>query len=426
VECSLRYHDRILNIDLGDRHGVRVAGNVFPAPLGDPARSLGEALERPAGAPALRTIIPRSGDISVLISDLTRGGGAGLMLPPLLAYLEANGAGPERVRIVAALGMHRGFRGGELEAHVGDEVLRRWRVLEHDARDAESLVEVGTTPAGTRCLFNRTVAESALVIALGAVSFHYFAGYGGARKLILPGVAGERTIVANHRLSLGKDPGAGLSRGCRAGELDRNPVHEDMLAGARLLGARTFAVNTVGGSAGRALFVNAGELDASHRAACDFVSAHFRFPVDRPYRAAVVSAGGFPSDIDLLQSHKALRYASDAVEEGGLLLVAAACAEGVGSDSYRAAFDGGRQAVPDAVRRGYTINSQTALSTYELTTRFSIYLRSTLADDLVARFGLCPWKDGYERFLLDGVADEDLLVIEDASRFLPARGDPRC
>jgi nickel-dependent lactate racemase len=316
--------------------------------------------------------------------------------------------------------MHRGFREGELEAHVGAGVLRRWRVLAHDARDTSSLIEVGMTPAGTRCLFNRAVVESALVVAVGSVSFHYFAGYGGARKLILPGVAGERTILANHRLSLGKDPGAGLSRGCRPGELDGNPVHQDMLAGARLLGARTFAVNTVGGPAGRILFVNAGELDASHRAACDYVSAHFRFPVDRRYRAAIVSAGGFPADIDLLQSHKALRHASDALEEGGLLLAAAACSEGIGSDSYRAAFDGGRQAVPDAVRRGYTLNSQTALSTYELTARHSIYLRTTLADDLVARFGFCPWKDGYEKFLLEGIEDEDLLVIADASRFLPA------
>ncbi len=420
MQFALRYHDGILNIDLGGRR-VRAAGTAYPEPLADPARSLAEALERPVGARALRTLIPRSGGISVLISDITRGGGTGLMLAPLLAYLEANGAGPDRVAIVAALGMHRGFREGELEAHVGAGVPLRWRVIAHDARDTDSLIEVGTTPAGTRCLFNRTVAESALVIALGSVSFHYFAGFGGARKLILPGVAGERTILANHRLSLGRDPGTGLSPGCRAGALDGNPVHADMLAGARLLGARTFAVNAVGGPAGRVLFVNAGELDASHRAACDFVSTHFRFPVDRPYRAAIVSAGGFPSDIDLLQSHKALRYASGALEEGGLLLAAAACSEGIGSDSYLAAFDRGRHEVPDVVRRGYTLNAQTAISTCELTTRFSIYLRSTLSDDCVSRFGFCPWKDGYERFLLEGIDEEDLLVIADASRFLPAR-----
>jgi nickel-dependent lactate racemase len=234
-------------------------------------------------------------------------------------------------------------------------------------------------------------------------------------------VAGERTIVANHRLSLGRDPGAGLSRGCRSGVLDGNPVHEDMLAGARLLGARTFAVNSVGGASGSVLFVNAGELEASHRAACDFVSAHFRFPVDRLYPVVIVSAGGFPRDINLLQSHKSLRHASDALEEGGLLLAAAACPEGIGSDSYLAAFDNGRHAVRDAARKNYTLNSQTAISTCELAERFSIYLRSTLSDDLVERFGICPWRPGYEEYLLEGIADEDILVIADGSRFLPAK-----
>jgi len=421
VQCALLYHDRILDIDLGERRGVRVAGNVYPAPLSDPERSLAEALEKPIGAPALRKIIPRSGSISVLISDLTRGGSTGLMLAGLLGFLEAHGAGPDRVTVVAALGMHRGFRQGELEAHVGADIVRRWKVLEHDARDDASLLDVGTTPAGTPCLFNRAVAESSLVIAFGSVSFHYFAGYGGARKLILPGIAGEKTIVANHRLSLGKDPGAGLSRGCRSGELDDNPVHKDMLAGARLLGARTFAVNSVSGASGSVLFVSAGELDASHRAACDFVSAHFRFSVNRLHRAVIVSSGGFPRDINLLQSHKSLRHASNALEEGGLLLVAAACSEGIGSDSYFAAFDSGRHAVSDAVRKSYTLNSQTAISTCELAARFSIYLRSMLSDDLVARFGICPWKPGYEEYLLEGIAGEDILVIADGSRFLPAK-----
>jgi nickel-dependent lactate racemase len=421
MRCALPYHTGILDIDLGNRHGVTVVGTVYPPPLPDPARSLADALDTPVGAPALRTIIPRSGTVAVLISDLTRGGGTGRLLAGLLRFLDAHGAGPDRVTVVAALGMHRGFREGELEAHVGADIVRRWKVIEHDARDAASLIEAGTTPAGTPCFFNRVAVESSLVIALGAVSFHYFAGYGGGRKLVLPGVAGERTIVANHRLSLGKDPGAGLASGCRSGELDGNPVHEDMLAGARLLGPRTFAVNAVAGPSGAVLFVNAGELDASHRAACAFMSAHFRVPVDRLYRAVIVSAGGFPRDINLLQSHKSLRHASNALEEGGLLLAAAACPEGVGSDSYAAAFEHGRLAVPDTVRRRYELNSQTAMSTFELTARFSIYLRSMLADESAARFGICPWKAGYEGFLLEGIEGDDTLVIADASRFLPVR-----
>jgi nickel-dependent lactate racemase len=419
VQCTLRYDDGSFDFDLGERNGVVVAGCSYPAPLADPDRSIRASLERPIGSRSLADVIPRSGAISILISDLTRGSLTRNILERLLGILEGHGVGPGRVSIVLALGMHRVHTARELEGHLGAAIVSRWKVVQHDPLDSSSLVEAGTTPAGTRCLFNKTVAESELVVPVGAVSFHYFAGYGGGRKLILPGIAGKETILANHRLSLRRDPGEGLSAGCRPGGLDGNPVHADMLAGARLLGARVFAINSVSDDRGNLLFINAGELDASHRAACDFVSAAFRIPIDRFYRAVVLSAGGFPKDINLLQSHKALRQASYALDEGGLMLTAAACREGVGSESYAAAFDGGRQCVPDVVRRGYSLNSQTAMSTFDLTARLSIYLKSMLPDELVTRFGMVPWKDGYSEYLIGGMPDEDILVIANAAQFLP-------
>jgi nickel-dependent lactate racemase len=411
----------VFDLDLPSRTGVRVIGDSYLAPLDNLQKKLKEALDKPVGARPLREILPRSGDISILISDLTRGGSAGKILGLLLEFIEERGAGPDRVSIVLALGMHRGHSESELRDHLGSGILQRWKIIEHDAHDRLSLTNVGTTPAGTRCLFNTRVAESALVIALGTVSFHYFAGFGGARKLIVPGVAGEQTILANHRLSLKKDPGEGLSEGCRPGILDGNPVHEDMLAGARLLDARLFAINSIPDNEGNTLFLNAGDLDAAHRAACDFLSANFRLPIDRLYHAVIISAGGYPKDMNLLQSHKALRHATYALEDGGLMLAAAACSEGIGSDSYFAAFDNGRHAVPDSVRRSYTLNAQTALSTYELTGRFSIYLRSMMPEGIVSRFGFCPWREHFEDYLLEGIADEDILFIANASQFLPWR-----
>jgi nickel-dependent lactate racemase len=421
MRYTLRYDDGILDLDLGPRGAVKVAGDVFPPPLDDPRHALFEALEKPLGSRPLGALIPRTGTVSILLGDLTRGALTGGVLTRLLAYLEERGAGPDRVRLMLALGMHRPHTRAELAAHLGREIVERWPVLEHDPRSDAALVEAGTTPAGTHCFFNRGVVESALVIALGSVSFHYFAGYGGGRKLLLPGVAGESTILANHRLSLGRDPGDGLAGGCRPGNLDGNPVHEDMLAGARLIAAGVFAVNLVGDDRGALLFVSAGELDRSHRSACGYVSTNFRVPLERPYRAVIVSAGGFPKDLNLLQSHKALRQASYALDEGGLMLAAAACREGVGSDSYLGAFRGGRQRVPDIVRSRYTLNSQAAMSTFELTSRLSIYLKSMLPDDLVSRFGLCCWHDSFTGYLLEGIPDEDILIIANAGHFLPER-----
>jgi len=419
VRFSLPYHNGVFELDLPSRTCIRVIGDTYPAPLENLQKELIEALDTPVGARPLREILPRAGSVSILISDLTRGGSTGKILGLLLGFIEEHGAGPDRVTIVLALGMHGGHSESELREHLGSGIVERWKVIEHDARDNGSLADVGTTPFGTNCFINKRVVESSLVIVLGSVSFHYFAGYGGGRKLILPGVAGEQTILANHRRSLKKDPGKGLSEKCRPAILDGNPVHEDMLAGARLLDARLFAINLIPDGEGNILFVNAGELDAAHRAACGFLSANFRVPIDRLYHAVIISAGGYPRDMNLLQSHKALRQATHALEEGGLMLAAAACSGGVGSDSYFAAFNNGRHAVPDSVRRGYTLNAQTALSTYELTKNFSIYLRSMLPDGIVSRFGFCPWKEHFADYLLEGIADEDILFIANASQFLP-------
>jgi len=421
VRFSLPYGTESYELDLPSRGAIRLAGETFPPPIEKVENALRGALGAPVGTIPFPKIVPRAGSISVLISDLTRGAGTGTVLAALLACLEEAGAGPDRVSVVLAMGAHRGHREEELEGHLGAGVRSRWKVIEHDAADASSLVEVGTTAAGTRCLFNAGVASSALVIALGSVSFHYFAGYGGGRKLILPGVAGEKTILANHRLSLRADPGEGLSRGCSPGNLDGNPVHADMLAGARLLDKPIFTVNIVTDDRGNTVFVNAGELDRAHRAACDYLSSNFRVPIDRLYKAVIVSAGGYPKDINLLQSHKALRHASYALEDGGVMLAAAACPEGVGSESYLASFRRGRHDVPEAVRKGYTLNAQTAMSTFELTERFSIYLRSRLSDSLVTRFGMCPWKDEFSPYLVEAVADEDILVMSRASYFLPTK-----
>lgn len=354
-----------------------------------------------------------------MISDITRGSGLRTALESILAYLEDAGAGPDRVEIILAMGMHRGHSPEELARHLGADTIIRWKVTEHDARDAAAMVDLGATPAGTPCRFNKRVATSSLVVCLGSLSFHYFAGFGGGRKLILPGVAAEETIVANHRLSLREDPGEGLREGCAPGNLDRNPVHEDMIAGAGLLPVPVFAVNTIHDARGELIFANGGDLVESHRLACDRFSTSFMVPVECRYAVVVVSAGGYPKDINLLQSHKAIRHASYALREGGIMLVAAACREGIGSPSYDEAFGGGRESVPENVRRRYTLNAQAAVSTFQLTGRFRIHIESMLPDEEVTRFGFTPWRADREPSVLSEEQPGDILVIKNGALFLP-------
>jgi nickel-dependent lactate racemase len=367
-------------------------------------------------------MLPVSGRVSVLVSDLTRGRTAASVLREILVFLERHGAGPERTSIVIAGGMHRGQSEAEVAGQLGAETALRYDIVQHDARDRASLVDAGVTSRGTRCLFSRLVAESALVIGVGAVSFHYFAGFGGGRKLILPGVSGEETIIANHRISLMEDPADGLSPGCGPGRLDGNPVHLDMLEGASLMPAPVFMVCAVPGAGGAPAYVSAGEMEASHCMAASKLMDLYSLPVGRRRKAVIASAGGYPKDINLLQSHKAIRHASLAVEDGGLLLMAASCEEGIGSESLETTFAGGRDGVPEAVRRRYTLNSQAAMSIFAITERIEVRLLSHLPYADAARYGFGVWPPAETASLLVGLPAEDILVLTDSASFLPFTG----
>jgi nickel-dependent lactate racemase len=333
--------------------------------------------------------------------------------------METLGCGPDRVEIVMAKGMHRAMEQREIDDHVGREITARWKVLQHDARETDSLHRIGSTQAGTPCLFNARVLDSALMIVLGSVSFHYFAGFGGGRKLLLPGIAGEETILANHRLSLKADPGSGLSDGCRSGSLEGNPVHEDMLDAAGLVHTPLFCINVVADGNGQVVFVNAGNLETAHRQACRFLWDQCHVPIEHAYTVVISSAGGDPKDIDLVQGHKALRHASNALAPGGLMLMAVSCPDGIGSASYSQSFREGLERVPDVVRCGYTLNSQTALSTYELVRRFRISLMTRLGGDDLARLGFSSWRREETGTIIEKERPGEVLVIPNASNLMP-------
>ncbi|UCF04603.1 MAG: nickel-dependent lactate racemase [bacterium] len=416
---SLPYERGSVDVMLPDRYSVRVIGTRMPEPVPDAAEALRRAVDHPVQSPPLAAMIPPQGRISVLVPDRTRGTSATDLLRPLLSLMEALGCGPDRVEIVLANGMHRAMEQWELDDHMGGEIAARWTVLQHDARDTDSLHRVGSTHAGTPVLFNTRVLDSVLVIVLGSVSFHYFAGFGGGRKLLLPGIAGEETILANHRLSLKADPGSGLADGCRSATLEGNPVHEDMLDAAGLVHTPLFCINVVADGSGSAVFINAGDLGTSHRRACRFLWDHCHVPIEHPYPVVISSAGGDPKDINLVQGHKALRHASNALVPGGLMLMAVSCPDGIGSASYAQSFSEGLERVPDVVRGGYTLNSQTALSTYGLVRRFRIRLMTRLGGDDVARLGFSCWRREETSAILDAETPSEILVIPNASNLIP-------
>jgi nickel-dependent lactate racemase len=333
-------------------------------PLDDPLAAIRRALERPIGLERNVFQIVRPGEsVTILVSDQFRRTRADQVLPVLLDGLEAAGASLADVSVLFACGTHRPPTPDEQRAVLGDATWRRLegRLFTHDPNNDAELVELGVTRRGTRVRLNRRVVQADRVIVTGAVTMHYFAGYGGGRKSILPGVAAIDTIAHNHALTLLPDSDD-LNPDVRIGAMDGNPVAEDMLEAARL--ARVdYLINVVLDRRGRLADAFAGELEAAHRAAVALARRLFAVPIAE--RADLVIAASSATR-NFVQTHKALFNAWQAMRPGGRIVLAAPCAEGLGGEQFVQWLRlGDRATIVAALRRHSEINGQTALSTVE-------------------------------------------------------------
>jgi len=268
-----------------------------PAPI-DFSAALTAALARPVGTPPLHELARGRSSAVIITDDATRATPSAAMLGPVMAELAAGGIAPDDVEVVIGLGAHRPATPDEIRRLIGGEWAGRLRVTNHDSRAAD-LVPLGHTPSGTPLLVNRRVAQADLRIAFGQVEPHFFAGFTGGRKAVLPAVAGYDSILKNHAL---RNLSAATAR---SGVLEGNPVHEDMLAAARM--ARLdFIVNVAPDRDSRPVAVAAGDVEQAHLELVGFLRRKLgvRLP-DRP-PAVIVTGPGQPLDINLYQTIKAL------------------------------------------------------------------------------------------------------------------------
>ncbi len=300
-------------------------GVFHPRALGeavDQAEAVQRALEHPIGSPRLRELARRGQRVVIVTSDLTRPCPSERLLPPLLAELTAAGVRDEDITVVIGLGLHRPMTEAELAATVGQEVFRRVRVINHDVQDT---VRLGQTSFGTPVEIFRPVVEAEFRVCLGNVEFHYFAGYSGGAKAILPGCASEATVTANHAMMVRPD--------AQAGRLEGNPVRADLEEGAAMVGV-DFVLNVVVDGEHRIVQAVAGDVTAAHRVGCEWVSQRGKVPIPSLADIVLVSAGGYPKDVNLYQAQKALDNAAYAVRPGGIIILVAECPEGCGNRTF--------------------------------------------------------------------------------------------
>ena len=323
MRVDLAYGDGVLPIDLAMDADVIEPRD--PPRVADPNQALREALRRPMAGPPVADLVPTDSSIVVVISDSTRPAPNPLMLEALLGELGADAA--SRMHVLVATGLHRPTRDDELDRMLGPDLRRQLRVTNHDATDESSLREIGRTSSGRPVLINRRYLDADVRITLGLIEPHFFAGFSGGAKLILPGVAGEASILRNHDAEMIGHPNA------RWGSLAGNPIHREQRDAARLAGCE-FSVNVTIAGDGAITGIFAGTLEAAHDAGCQAALQAAMQPVDEPYDVVITTNGGHPLDLNLYQAVKGMDAAAQIVRPGGHIVMAAECREGAGHGDF--------------------------------------------------------------------------------------------
>ena len=358
-----------------------------PPELSDAA--LAARLDAPLGSAPLGALVGTRDRVCIVVPDATRASASDRVAGLLLDCLAALGLRDAQVEFVVGGGTHRAPTTEEIVRIVGSKAARRVAVHRHDATDASSHARVATTSRGTPVEINRRLVEADRVLLVGAIGFHYFAGFSGGRKGLLPGCGSDRAIQTNHLLAFDRTT---LSRasGVESGRLDGNPVNEDLEEAARLFGP-TFLVNTVLDPAQRIVALYAGDWRTAHRRGCaDYLETHSVSVAERR-PVVVVSCGGAPRDINMIQSHKALEHARLVLEDGGDLVLLAQCAEGLGRPDFLDWFvPGGARAIARKLVEDYKVYGQTAWGIRWKSERYRVRLVSSLDPEVVRRMGMIP------------------------------------
>jgi len=386
-------------------------------PLRDVTALLEKILDNPVGSRPFNAIFKDRKRVAIVVPDKTRRCGVDILLPTVLERLEKIGIAD--ITIIFATGIHPGQSEEEKRAIVGEEIYSKYRCVDHDARG--ELADVGAF-LGKPLMLNRDVAEADGKIIIGGVKLHYLAGFGGGRKAIMPGVASHENCIDFHRLSLNAE-GSGRHPRIGAGILEGNPMHIAATEAAKMAGV-DFVINTVLDEEGIIVFINGGTLEDSFAEAVKEAESLSVVPIKGKGDVVIASCGGYPADINFIQSQKSLDFAYRGVKPGGVLVLLAECRDGIGNADFLKWFDHRSVGEMDmALRKNFVINGQTAMATREKTEAVKVFLLSSLPDEAVIRMGMTPVRtldDALkEAQKIVGDNELDAFLIKHASSFMP-------
>ncbi|MBQ7044869.1 MAG: nickel-dependent lactate racemase [Clostridia bacterium] len=294
-------------------------------PTADSATLVQTAIEQPIGSVRLCEKARGKNNVVIIASDHTRPVPSKIIMPLMLSEIR-KGNPNANITILIATGCHRGTTKDELINKFGADIVENENIYIHDCDEEEKLVNIGTLPSGSECLINKIAIEADLLVAEGFIEPHFFAGYSGGRKSVLPGIAGRQTVLANHCSEFI------AHKNSRTGILDDNPIHNDMLWAAKQAKLE-FIVNVVLNSKKEPIFAVAGDFQAAHKAGTDFIAD--LCAVDKVPADIVISTnGGYPLDQNVYQAVKGMTAAEATVKENGVIIMLAASNDGTGGEHF--------------------------------------------------------------------------------------------
>ena len=388
----------------------------------DPYAEILRSLRDPIGTPPLAEMVKGVQSVAIVVNDHTRKTPTRLILPPVLDELNEAGIPDSAVTVIFGGGTHRDVTQEEADYLLGSHCCDRvkWENHEHKADD---LVNMGDNGLGNTVWINRTFVTADFRILLGDIEYHYYAGYSGGRKSVLPAVAGDRTIQHNHAQLL--HPNA------TTGNLVDNPIHEDMVASARLAKA-DFIVNTVNNTKREIVRSFAGDLEAAHLEGVKMVDSMYRVNIPEPADIVVVSSGGAPKDLDIYQGTKSVDNALRAVRKGGALIALLEAPEGLGHqvfDSWIRQY-GSVEELEDQVKHAFVLGGHKAYYIRKYNAHAKVFLVTSLDHDMVEGvLGLTKPKDFQEAMAMafDHVGhDAKVMVIPVGDKILPCLTEGEC
>lgn len=374
VDYSYKYGHGYKNFSLEQEKIMAEIKVAEMTPLTDLKQVVLDAIYHPIESKPLNELLQLGQKVAFICNDPTRVANSHDFMPILVEELNKMGIKDEDMRIVFALGTHRKMTQEEMIEAVGEDVAKRLPMYNSDCNKQEDFEYFGETSFGTPVWLNKLICDVDLVIMTGTIVHHFFSGFGGGRKAVLPGVAAMETIRRNHSLMMSPD--------AQLGKLHGNPVYEDQMEGVRLFAKehRMFLFNAILDAKKQFLKIFAGDWEKAHLEACKFVDKVYGVEIDAPADIVIASCGGYPKDINVYQLQKTMDNAWCAVKDGGVVIIIGECEEGSGSAALEKALQ--EHPSPDAIKaqleKNFIIGAHKAFAITRLMKKAKFILVSAL------------------------------------------------